>query len=140
MIWRHVAAASLLVCIQPAVAQERCVATHYRLPPNIADAMRPYLLCGLIRERSDTGTLVNGVRVFMHGQNLEGCSDVRASAFATAYERLAATLPDPAARQAYLNAELRKADTFLITATNLDDLGIGEEPNTPTCRTRDAQD
>src|SRR5690349_11619216 len=93
----------LLFSSSEALAQERCLATYYKLPPSIAEELRPYLLCGLIHDRSDTGEAINGVTVLMHGQNPEACGKVRASAFAAADQRLASTLREPTTRRAYLD-------------------------------------
>ena len=139
MMRRFVAALALgLALYSPsALADERCLAAQYRLPPSIAKEMRPYLLCGLIHERSDTGTMINGVHVFM-GMGTAGCGDVRARALQESEWRLASTMPDPRARQAFLETEFRKADEFIQSTKHLDDLGIGQEPNARPCRNNDA--
>ena len=129
----------LLFSAPGALGQERCLAAHYRLPANIAEDLRPYLLCGLVHERSDTGVLVNGVRVWMHGQGPEVCGNVRTNALHAAERHLLTTVPDAVARGTYLNAEFKKADEFLLTAKNLDDLGVVEEPKVPACRSPNAQ-
>jgi len=125
---------SLLLCTSEASAQQRCVASQYHLPPSIAEELRPYLLCALIHEHGDTGAVVNGTHVLMHGPGFEACGDVRTHAFKAAYLHLAPTIQDPRARQDFLYAEFKKADAFLLDATNRDDLSIGEEPTAPPCR------
>ena len=129
----------LFLSASAALAQERCLVTQYRLPATISEDVRPYLLCGLIHDRGDTGAIINGVHVDTHGQGLAGCEDVRTRAYKAAYQHLESMLPEPTGRQTYLDAEIKKADEFLLTATNLDDLGMGQEPNAPPCRKPDAQ-
>ena len=130
----------LLFSSSEALAQERCLATYYKLPPSIAEDLRPYLLCGLIHERSDTGETINGVHVFMGmGQGAASCGDVRARSYTAADQHLASTLRKQADRKAYLDAQFGKADEFLQSATKLDDFGVGEEPKARPCRTQNAQ-
>ena len=131
---------SMLLSASSALAQERCLATYYKLPPSIADDLRPYLLCGLIHQRSDTGEIINGVRVSMGmGQGLAGCGGARARAYAAADQGLASIQMKPADRKSYLDAEFYKADGFLRMTAKLDDFGIGEDPTAPRCRTQNAQ-
>ena len=130
----------LLFSASAAPAQERCLATYYKLPTSIAEDLRPYLLCGLIHERSDTDETINGVHVFMGvGQGSASCGDVRARSYEAADQHLASIRMKPIDRKSYLDAEFKKADEFLRTTTKLDDLGIGEPPNAPPCRTQNAQ-
>jgi hypothetical protein len=124
---------SLLLGTSAASAQQRCVSSHYRLPPSIAEDLRPYLLCALIHEHGDTGAVVNGTHVLMHGPGFDACGDVRTRAFNAAYLHLTSIIQDPRARQDFLYAEFEKADAFLLDATNRDDLSIGEEPTAPPC-------
>ena len=127
------------LCASGATAQERCLAADYRMPASIADDMRPYLLCGLISGQHHVGVRLNGVAVSMAGGGLQICGDVRLRAFDAAERRLAATMPDPAARRAFLEAEFAKADEFMGAAVAVDDLGVGEEPAAPPCRMPNAQ-
>ena len=129
----------LLLSSTATTAQERCLASYYKLPPSIAEDLRPYLLCGLVRERSDTGQTINGVPVSMGmGQGPNGCGDVRARSYAAADRRLNSIRMKPSDRKFYLDVEFKKADEFLRTTTKLDDFGIGEEPAAPRCRTQNA--
>ena len=114
-------------------AQPRCLATEYHLPAAIAEDLRPYLICGLIHERSDTGTTLNGISVLMNGQGPEACANLRTKAFAAAHRRLETVIPDVGSRQNYLVRELIKADEFLIAARRLDEFSIGDEPDAKPC-------
>jgi hypothetical protein len=133
---------SVLLNASVASAQDRCLATYYKLPASIADEMRPYLICGLMdRQTGDPGTVLNGVLVSMGrlGSEPANCGQVRSRAFAAADQHLASIRMRPSDRKSYLDAEFKKAAEFLRTTTKLGDLGIGEEPTAPRCRTQNAQ-
>ena len=124
-----------------APAEERCVTGHYRLPESIAEDMRPYLICGLMRGRDEHFSVrLNGQAVSMRGPGLDSCDRIKQSAVEASGVRLAAAIPDMNARQSFISAEFKKADQFLRTAALSEDFAVGEEPVSPQCRTSDAKD
>ena len=117
-----------------ASAQERCQLAQYRLPPELADEMRPYLVCAMLRGDGHFTTQVNGMSVSLRGRGAEACGTIRATAFQASERRLTAAMPDQAARRTYLESEFATADRFLQAAAASSDLGIGEAPTAPSCR------
>jgi hypothetical protein len=122
-----------------ALAEERCLAGEYRLPAIIAEDMRPYLLCGMIRGQGHHTVRLNGAGAAMHGGGLETCGATRSRALEAAERRLAPVMRDAGARWRLLDAEFGKADRFLRVAAASEDLGMGEEYAAPRCRDRNAQ-
>ncbi len=137
--WAPLALASTF-CISAAPAQERCLAAEYRLPASIADEMRPYLVCGMIRGDGHVGARLNGQPVSLRGDGIEGCGALRSRALEASERRLATAMPDAAARRNFIAAEFGNADRFLRAAARSEDLAVGEEPSAPRCRNDDARD
>jgi hypothetical protein len=123
-----------------APATVRCLAGQYRLPESIAEDMRPYLVCGLMRGRDGHSSVrLNGQDVSMRGPELDSCDRIRQSAVEASGVRLAAAIPDADARQSFISTEFEKADQFLRAAALSGDLTVGEEPVSPQCRTSNAK-
>jgi hypothetical protein len=131
----------LMLGAAAAAAQERCVAGHYRLPEPIAEEMRPYLICGLLRERDGHFTTrLNGTDVSIRGGGADSCDRLRQSAMDASHSRLAATMRDEDERRSFISAEFERMDQFLRIAARSYDLGVGEEPAAPPCRISHAED
>jgi hypothetical protein len=124
----------ILSSASASAAEDRCLAGTYRPPASIVAEMRPYLVCGMIRGYGHHSVRLNGVSVTMNGGGPEACGTLRAAAFEASDRRLAATLPDADDRRRILEAEFDSADRFMRIAARSEDLGLGEEPTAPLCR------
>jgi hypothetical protein len=125
----------LFLAASPAVAQV-CEQERLDLPPAIADAVRPYVLCGMISHADgDTPVALNGTSVSMHGtpSGPAACARIRAKAALEADQELQATMPERGAREAYIETVLQDADRFIAVAYASDAIGVDPAERLPAC-------
>ncbi|GEM_PF-3746570 len=121
---RLIALSALLASPTPAIAQD-CEALRLDLPEEIAFAVRPYVVCGLI----STGIFSQASH---GGFSIENCANLRESAAVMADQELTRSITDADQRAAYVTDILERADEFIrLARTN--EWAIDPETQLPTC-------
>jgi len=129
--------APLLLVLAPSpLLAETCESARFEPPEPIADAVRPYVVCGLFSSAAATSRLT-GVSPTSVASSLgpQACATARARAALAANQDLQAAMPDRTARERYVESVLRDADHFIAAADSAEAIAIDPSAQRPACRT-----
>jgi hypothetical protein len=126
-----------LVAFAPARAGV-CESAHLDLPEPIADAVRPYVVCGMFSSGKGYMAKLPGVAsptAIPAPPGLAACGAVRAKAALEAGQELQEAMPERPAREAYIAAVLQDADRFIAASQASTAIGIDPSEKLASCNT-----
>jgi len=124
----------LLVLVSAPAMAEVCEQDRFDLPAPIADAVRPYVVCGLFSSEAVSAKLLDATPTSVATSlGPSACATVRARAAAAASQDLQATTPDRAAREQYVESVLQDADRFIAAAYAAESIGIDPAERLAAC-------
>lgn len=126
----------LLVLAPSPLLAETCESARFEPPEPIADAVRPYVVCGLLSSQEATAKLVGvSPTSVLSSLGPAACATVRARAALNASQTLRDTMPDRSARERYVESVLRNADRFIAAVDSAEALAIDPAVQLAACRT-----
>ncbi|HEY6816143.1 MAG TPA: hypothetical protein VI168_11430 [Croceibacterium sp.] len=129
--------APLLLVLAPSpLLAEACESARFEAPEPIADAVRPYVVCGLFSS-AEFASKLTGVSPTSVAQGFgrDACAAVREKAALEASHELQAAMPDRTARERYVESVLRDADHFIAVAYSARAIAIDPAAHLAACRT-----
>lgn len=129
--------ASLLLVLAPApLMAGTCESARFEPPEPIAEAVRPYVVCGLFSSPAATANLT-GVSPTSVASSIgpEACAIARARAALEASEDLQSAMPDRTVRERYVESVLREADHFIAAADSAAAIAIDPAAQQAACVT-----
>jgi len=129
-------APGLLVLVSAPAMAKVCEQDRFGLPEPIADAVRPYVVCGMFSSEAVSSKLIDVTPTAVAAPLGPGaCATIREKAAVEASQDLQATMPDRVAREEYVESVLQDADHFIAAAYAADTIGIDPAERLAACRT-----
>ena len=137
MIFRSTLCLLVLVLAPPTPPlAQACAQDRLDLPEPVADAVRPYVVCGLFtRGQTDLSSDGHAIDASIYGPNsTSACAIVRAKAVLEADRHLQSTIPDREGRERFIAAALQEADRFIAALPSSHTVGIDPTVQPVPCR------
>ena len=130
----------VLVLAPSPLLAETCESARFEPPAPIADAVRPYVVCGMFSSEAVLNRFTGSESASVARPLRAGaCATVRENAAREASQDMLATMPERATRERYVESVLRDADRFIAAAYTADAIGIDPAERLAACGTDDTR-